>query len=180
MQAEIVRFTAARAAAERAGSLRDQSDTAFAAGEFEKSESLLHEALALRPDDPDLLYRYGRVAMKLKRAATAEQAFRRSVEQSRRKLLFGAQIGGPPYQATLSLGILACRLSRFDEGLALFEQARLMNPYQAMAHYYRALTFETLGRLEEARKEVAAGLAIDPKDGSLQELDRRLRAGASR
>ena len=55
-----------------------------------------------------------------------------------------------------------------------------MNPYQAMAHYYRALTFETLGRLEEARKEVAAGLAIDPKDGSLQELDRRLRAGASR
>ena len=51
-----------------------------------------------------------------------------------------------------------------------------MNPYQSGAYVLLAATHEVLGRMEEARREVAAGLAIDPRDEKLIEIDRRLRS----
>ena len=88
-----------------------------------------------------------------------------------------ARIGtGEPYQAELLLGIIASARGEFDEAIARFARARDLNPYQTGAFVLLAATHEVMGRADDARRDVAAGLAVDARNERLLEIDRRLRA----
>ena len=170
----IARSQAARAAAPRVAGLAGESNAAFEARDFARCEALLTEALALQSDDPDLLFKLGNVHLQLGRAEPAELALRAALAAREAQLVW--RIGaGEPYRAELLLGIIASAREAFDEAIERFERARAMNPYQSGAYVLLAATHEVMGRLDEARREVAAGLAIDPRDEKLIEIDRRLR-----
>jgi Flp pilus assembly protein TadD len=163
-----------RAVARRASLLMNQSDAALEAGDFTRCEALLAEALALRPDDPDLLFRQGNVQMQLGRAETAERALLATLSEREAQLVW--RVGsGEAYQAELLLGIIASTRGAFDEAIARFARARDFNPYQTGPYILLAATYEVMGRMDDSRREVAAGLAVDPRDEKLLEIDRRLR-----
>lgn len=173
VRAAIARFEAGRAAAPRVRELMRRSDAAFAARDLASAEALLVEAGRLDPDDPDLLFRLGNLQAQLGRPAIAERALRDAVDARAEQLVWRIA-AGEPYQTALLLGILASGRGGFDEAILHLERARDMNPYQPGARVALAATFEVVGRLGDARREVAAGLAVDPTDGQLRELDRRL------
>jgi spermidine synthase len=173
--AEITRLRAGRTNAPEANVLAIQSEAAFEARDFAGSEALLRRALALEPDDPDLLFRYGNALVQLGRPEPAELALRAALEQRQAQLVW--RLGaGEPYQAELLLGIIASTRGTFDEAIERFARARDLNPYLTGAHYLLAATYEVTGRRGEARLAVAAGLAVDPRDARLLEIDRRLGA----
>ena len=172
---EITRVQAAHLAAPRAQLLMSQSDAAFEARDFVRCESLIAQARGLEPDDPDILFRHGNVLMQLGRAAEAERALSQALAQRRAQLVW--RIGaGEPYQAHLLLGIIASTGGDFERAIASFTSARDLNPYQISAWVLLAATYEVLGRMDEARQAVTAGLAIAPAEPQLRELDARLRA----
>jgi spermidine synthase len=175
MRAAITRVSAGRAAGPRADLLSIQSDAAAEAGDFERCEALLREALALEPDDPDLLFRHGHALVQLGRPEPAERALRAALEQ-RAAQLVRRPGAGEPYQAELLLGIIASARGGFDEAIAHFGRARDLNPCLTGAHQLLAATYEVTGRRDEARRAVVAGLAVDPHDPRLREIDQRLRA----
>lgn len=175
LQAEVVRIAAGRRAAPRANLLMIQSDAAFEVRDYARCEALLREALALEPDDPDLLFRHGHALVQLGQPEPAERALRAALEQREAQLVW--RLGaGEPYQAELLLGIIASARGGFDEAIARFTRARDLNPYLTGAHHLLAATHELMGRRDEAQRAVAAGLAVDPHDERLREIDRRLRA----
>ncbi|MGH7729913.1 MAG: fused MFS/spermidine synthase, partial [Candidatus Eiseniibacteriota bacterium] len=171
----ISRLEAARASAARVARLQRESDAAFEARDFARAEALLGEALALSHDDPDLLFRHGKVLVQLGRADEAEQSLTAAVNARNAQLVWHID-AGEPYQAWLMLGIIASMRGVFDDAIVRFDRARELNPYQTSAYVLLGATYEVMGRLDEARRAVAAGLAIDPADGKLLEIDRRLRA----
>jgi spermidine synthase len=176
LRAEIARIRAGREAAPRASLLTIQSEAAFEARDFVRSEALVRQALALEPDDPDLLFRHGNVLVQLGQPEAAERALRAALDQREAQLVW--RLGaGEPYQAELLLGIIASTRGTFDEAIDHFGRARDLNPYLTGAHYLLAATYEVTGRRDEARRAVAAGLAVDPHDARLREIDQRLRAG---
>jgi spermidine synthase len=174
LRAAMARVGAGRVAGPRASLLSIQSAAASDAGDYERCEALLTEALALEPDDPDLLFRLGHALVQLGRPEPAEQALRAALEQHQAQLARrpGA---GEPYQAEMLLGIIASARGGFDEAITRFARARDLNPHLTGAHQLLAATYEVMGRRDEARRAVAAGLAVDPHDQRLREIDRRLR-----
>jgi spermidine synthase len=174
MSEAIARAEVDRAGAARAGLLMIQSDQALEAKDFTRCEALLAEALALRPDDPDLLFRQGNAQMQLGRAEAAEAALLAALREREAQLVW--RVGsGEPYQAELMLGIIASTRGAFDQAIARFTRARDLNPYQTVPYLLLGATHEVMGRMDDSRREVAAGLAVDPRDEKLLEIDRRLR-----
>lgn len=173
LRAAIARAEAARAAAPRVRDLMRQSDAAFAERDFARAEALLAEAGRLEPDHPDLLFRLGNLKAQLGQPEIAERALRDAVD-ARAEQLVWRSAAGEPYQTALLLGILASQRGAFDEATLHLERARDLNPWQAGARVGLAATFEVMGRLDDARREVAAGLARDPHDRRLREMERRL------
>ena len=171
----ITRAKAELGAAPRANRLVAQSDAAFEARDFKRCEALLAQALALRPDDPDLLFRMGKVQAQLGRPEVAERALRAALAEREAQLVWRSG-AGEPYQAELLLGIIASTRGAFDEAIARFARARDLNPYQTAAFVLLAATHEVMGRMDDARRDVAAGLAVDAGNERLLEIDRRLKA----
>ncbi len=175
LRTDIARVEAERSAAPRANLLLARSDAAFDARDFARCEALLVAALELRPDDPDLLFRHGRVLVQLGRPEPAEVALDAALAQREAQLVWRSGVG-EPYQAELLLGVIASARGAFDDAIAHFRRARDINPYQSGAHYLLAATHQVMGRPDDARHEVAAGLAVQPADERLRELEQRLRS----
>jgi Flp pilus assembly protein TadD len=174
--AAIARAGAARASAPRVGALTGEFDAAFEARDFARCETLIEEGLTLQPDDPDLLFRLGNLQVQQGRAEPAERALRAALAESDSQLVW--RIGaGEPYQTELLLGIITSGRGEFDQALAHFERARSLNPYQIGAYVLLTATHQVMGRTDLARRELAAGLALDPRDQRLLELEHGLRAG---
>ena len=171
--AAIERLEAERAQAPQASRLLAACDAASQAGDFARAEGLAREALALAPDDPDLLFRRGHALVQLGQPEAAEQSLRAALAQREAQLVWRRGVG-EPYQAELLLGILASGRGAFDEGIAHFTRARDLDPYLTGAYRLLAATYEVMGRREQARRAVTAGLAIDPRSAPLHEIDRRL------
>ena len=53
-------------------------------------------------------------------------------------------------------------LGAYEEALAFFRRARELNPNYATGRFNMAADLVELGRLDEARAEVQAGLALNP------------------
>jgi spermidine synthase len=171
----IARAEAARVAAPRVAPLMREADAAFEIRDYARCAKLLAEALALHPDDPDLLFRQGNVQLQLGQAGAAENFLRAALAQREAQLVW--RVGaGEPYRAELLLGIIASSRGSFDEALERFARARAINPHQSGSYVLLAATCEVLGRPDDARREVATGLAVHPGEARLLELEGRLRA----
>jgi spermidine synthase len=177
LRVAIEKYEAERAAAPRVAQLTREIDAAYEARDFSRAEGLLAEALALHPDDPDLLFRQGNVQMQLGRPDAAEPALVSALDTRRAQLVWRSG-AGEPYQAELLLGIIASTRGDFTGALAHFSSAQALNPYQVGAYVLLGATYEVVGRADNARRAVAAGLAIDPRNAKLLEIAQRL--GASR
>lgn len=175
LKSEIQRAEFGRQAAPRANLLLAKSDEAFASGDYAGCEAILVEALKLEPDHPDLLFRQGRVQLQMGRLEPAEAALHAALAQREAQLVWRSGVG-EPYQAELLLGAIASTRAAFVDAIVHFSRARDINPYQSGAHYLLAATYQVMGRTDEARREVAAGLAVHPEDERLRELERTLRS----
>jgi TolB-like protein/class 3 adenylate cyclase/Tfp pilus assembly protein PilF len=65
------------------------------------------------------------------------------------------------YVWLLTAGFAACLLGRNDEATSWFSQSIEANRNFALGHFIYATTLANAGRMDEARAEVAAGLALD-------------------
>jgi len=61
----------------------------------------------------------------------------------------------------LTAGLAACLLDRNEEAASWFRRSIEANRNFALCHFVYAATLASLGRMDEARSEVAAGLALD-------------------
>jgi tetratricopeptide (TPR) repeat protein len=63
------------------------------------------------------------------------------------------------------VGSMLARAGRLAEALPYFAEAARRQPDSAVAHYNLAVTLQSLGQQEEARRELEAAVAIDPSLG---------------
>lgn len=173
MSAAIARLTASRRDLPRALRLMAQAETARQAGNVARTESLLREAVTVAPDHPELLFRHGQAAVLAGDVVAAERSLRAALAERERQLVWHLGVG-EPYQAELLLGIVTSMRGDLEGGLHFFHHARARNPWLTGAHYLIASTLHVLGRSDEARQALAAGLAVDPDDAKLKELETRL------
>jgi tetratricopeptide (TPR) repeat protein len=62
----------------------------------------------------------------------------------------------------LTAGFAACLLGRDEEAASWFRRSIEANRNFALCHFIHATVLANLGRVDEARSELAAGLALDP------------------
>ena len=171
----IARVRAARTAGPRVAALTRDFDAALDAHDFARAAALIAEGLSLQPDDPDLLFRSGNLEAQQGRPENAERALLEALAQRDSQLVW--RIGaGEPYQCQLLLGIIASGRGEFDRALDWFERARSLNPYQTGAYVLRAATYQLMGQADQAQREIRAGLAVDPREPRLRELEQRFKA----
>jgi spermidine synthase len=172
----IARVNAARTAGPRVAALTREFDAALDAHDFTRCEALIAEGLSLEPDDPDLLFRSGNLEAQQGRPENAERALHEALAQRDAQLVW--RIGaGEPYQCQLLLGIVASGRGEFGRALEWFDRARALNPYQTGAYVLRAATYQLMGQTDPAQREIRAGLAVDPREPRLLELEQRFKAG---
>lgn len=174
--AAIERLSAERRDEPQVSLLMSRSDAAFDAREYPQCEAMLRQALALDPDNPDLLFRYGHVLVELRQPELAERALHAALAYREEQVIW--RVGaGEPCQAEMMLGLLARQRGEVDRAVMYFARARDRNPYLTPTHQLIVETYEKSGRSEEARRAVAEGLAVDPDDRVLRAAERRLRGG---
>jgi len=120
--------------------LREAGERALALNALAQAENYLHQALALTPDDPELLFRYGRVLYLRDEQGEAELA------EAGRRL--------PPEQAaeaTLLLADIAWKHGRREDMEAYLDEAR------SLAEDLPASRAQTAVLTERARYEMLAG-----------------------
>ncbi|CAB3745782.1 tetratricopeptide repeat protein [Paraburkholderia solisilvae] len=84
----------------------------------------------------------------------AEQAYRKAIAISPK----------PFYSAYVDLGAFLCEDdARCQEALAVFDEALLHFPEDAVLHFNRAVALEMLGRLTDAERSYARCLEINPR-----------------
>lgn len=91
-------------------------------GELPVTETLIRQALALRPELPDAHYSLGIVLMNGTNVIQAEQAF-----------LAAIRLAPGHYKAHNNAGLCALRLGRIEDAAAQFQEALRLHPGDALA-----------------------------------------------
>ena len=131
--------------------LRTQARSAAGQGELEKALSLLLQARNQSPNDPDVLYEFGMVALRMGLYPDAVQAFEEAlaVRKNDPDALYGvgrAEIG----------------LTRYHEARDTFARYLQLRPRDASGHYALGLALAPLQLSAEARKQFEASIALQP------------------
>lgn len=138
---------------------QDDGDFATAIAAFESADEL-------RGEDPATLLRLGNVLLAAGEQERAEEVFRRALP------VYGA-IAGAHY----GLGRIALDRQRIPEAIAHFEAALQRQPGASVVRYPLGQAYRRAGRLEEARRELAARGDVEVRfpDPLLAELGSRNR-----
>lgn len=118
--------------------------TLEANGEGSAALAAYREALALAPEDPATLVRAGRLSLAAGAPAEARRYFERA-------------LAGAPAAARHGLGQVALAAADFEAAATQLEAALELEPEADAARYQLGLAYRGLGRLEEAREQMAAG-----------------------
>lgn len=121
------------------------------AANFVSAESLNHEALGLKPDNPDVWLVRGNVLGELLRYEEAATAFTTALSFDPNLL-----------NALLGLGVVCSKLNRAEEALAAYDRAIAQNPGLAGAWLGRADVCKSIGRQDEALNAYDRALAHEP------------------
>jgi tetratricopeptide (TPR) repeat protein len=128
-----------------------QARAAVAAGELEKALSMLLQARKLSPKNPDVLYDFGMVALRMSLFPDAAEAFRGvlAVRPDDANSLYG-------------LGRAQMSLRKYQDSLATFSRYAQHYPQDASGHYALGVTLAALQKPSEATAEFRRSIEIQP------------------
>lgn len=110
----------------------------------------LAEALKLEPQNARSLLLTARI-----------QAKRNAYDLAEKACLFVLDKEPGNGEALTVLGSIKHELDKFDEALALMEQAVACDPPSSEAHYFYGICLKSVGRLEEAKEQLLKGLDLN-------------------
>ena len=165
-----------------------RGNTLYELKRYEEALAEYNAALALRPDDPDILNNRGVTLDELKRYEESLADLNRALElrphdpvslSNRAAILSNLNRNEealaacdralqlrPDDSATLgNRGIALLRLQRYEEALASFNRALDLQPDQPPHFYNRGCLFSVTGRYEEALRELSRAIAGDEESG---------------
>ncbi|MGH9528513.1 MAG: tetratricopeptide repeat protein [Terriglobales bacterium] len=131
--------------------LREQSQTAEAAGNSEKALGFLIEARKYEPDNPDVQFEFGMMALHMSLPQDAIKAFQRAL-----------QLRENDPTAIYNLGRAYGDLARFDDARLQFAHYIKLRPDDPSGYCALGMTLAALERLEEARVQFERSIAVAP------------------
>jgi tetratricopeptide (TPR) repeat protein len=131
--------------------LQDQSQAAANAGDPEKALALVNEARGYAPDNPDLQFGFGMLALRLSLQDDAIKAFQRTLQLRRNDPL-----------ALYNLGRAFMGLSKFDEARQQFAEYVKVRPDDPSGYCALGMTLAALERAPEARTEFERSIELAP------------------
>lgn len=121
------------------------------AEKFASAEALNHEALELKPDDPDVWLVRGNVLGELRRYEEAATAFTTALS-----------LNPNLPNALLGLGFVCSKLNRAEQALSAYDRAIAQSPALSRAWLGRADVCKAVGRQDEALNAYNRALALEP------------------
>jgi tetratricopeptide (TPR) repeat protein len=151
---EALRIDSARTDASDAlvRTLRDQSKTAAAAGDSESSLALLREARNYAPDNPDVQFEIGTMALQLSQWHDAIAAFQQTL-----KLRHNDPV------ALYSLGRAFLGEWKFEDARQQFARYVEARPDDASGHGALGMTLAALESTQEAREQFERSIVLAPE-----------------
>jgi tetratricopeptide (TPR) repeat protein len=131
---------------------RDQAQAAVTGGNPEKALAFLIDARKLAPNDPDIQFGFGMVALQISLFDDAAEAFRRTLQLRENDPL-----------ALYGLGRAFMGLSKFEDARQQFVQYVALHPDDASGHCALGMTLAALERVTEARSQFEKSLALTPQ-----------------
>lgn len=150
---EAVRIDPARtdAAGALVHILQDQSQAAVDAGDLDKALALLNEARGYAPDNADVQFGFGMLALRVSLQQDAVEAFQRTLQLRRNDSL-----------AIYNLGRAFMELSKFDDARQQFAEYVKIRPDDPSGYCALGMTFAALERSQEARVEFERSIELAP------------------
>jgi len=151
---EALRIDSARTDAKDAlvHTLRDQSKTAAAAGDSESSLTLLREARNYAPDNPDVQFEFGAMALQLSLWQDAVAAFQQTLK---------LQQNDPV--ALYSMGRAFLGEWKFEDARQQFARYVEVRPDDASGHCALGMTLAALENTQEARDQFERSILLAPE-----------------
>jgi tetratricopeptide (TPR) repeat protein len=131
--------------------LQDQSQAAVDGGDLEKALALVNEARGYAPDNPDLQFGFGMLALRLSLQQDAIKAFQRTLQLRRNDPL-----------ALYDLGRAFMGISKFDEARQQFAEYVKVRPEDPSGYCALGMTLAALERAPEARTEFERSIELAP------------------
>jgi len=131
---------------------RAQAHMAASSGDLEKALALLISARKLGPDDADLQFDFGMIALRMSLFPDAVNAFKRTL-----------RLRPDDASALYGLGRAQIGLAKFDDAEQSFVQYVQLRPNDASGHYASGFALQALQRTAEARDEYEKSIAIQPE-----------------
>ncbi len=151
---EALRIDSARTDASNAlvQILREQSQTAAAIGDSARSLALLREALNYAPDNPDVQFDFGTIALQLSLWDDAIAAFQQTLKLRQNDPV-----------ALYSLGRAFLGEWKFDDARQQFARYVEARPDDASGHCALGMTLAALENAQDARKEFERSIVLAPE-----------------
>lgn len=131
--------------------LQDQGRAAVAAGDFEKALSLLMEARKYAPDNPNIQFELGTIALQMSLWQDAVDAFKRTLKLRENDPL-----------ALYNLGRAFMGLSKFEDARQQFAHYVEIRPDDAAGHCALGMTLAATQRAPEAREQFQRSIELTP------------------
>jgi tetratricopeptide (TPR) repeat protein len=131
---------------------RSQAHSAAQHEDLEKSLALLIQARKVAPDDPDVQYELGMVALRMDLFPDAIWAFDQTLK-----------LRPDDSRALYGLGRANLALAKFDEAQRTFERYVQLRPADASGHYAVGVSLQALQRTAGARTEFERSIALQPQ-----------------
>jgi len=150
---EALRLDPARTDARNAvlGVWRGQARAALNTQDYEKALSVLIEARKVAPEDPDVLFEFGTIALRMSLFPDAVQAFQEALTKRKDEPT-----------AIYGLGRAQIGLARFQDARATFERYLQLRHDDASAHYALGFALQALQENPEARYHFEQSIALQP------------------
>ncbi len=131
--------------------LQDQSQAAVDADDLQDALALLNEARRYAPDNADVQYGFGMLALRLSLHQDAVDAFQKTLQLRKNDPL-----------ALYNLGRAFMELSKFEEARQQFAEYVTLRPNDPSGYCALGMTLAALERSEEARAEFEHSIELAP------------------
>jgi len=133
------------------GVWREQAHAAVQSGDSEKALSLLIDARKINPNNADVLFDFGMVALRMSLFPDAVQAFQETLNLRK-----------DDGRALYGLGRAQMGLDKYQEAHDAFVRYVQLHPQDASGHYALGMTLQALQRSNEARSEYEKSIQLKP------------------